>query len=321
MRGRVEAGDPRVQGLVEELQGQRISRRQFLERGAALLGTLAAANSLLAACTLPGADPTAAPAAAATPTLSAPTAGATPTPGGVQATSEAAATSDVPAGTPDDHIVDYEGPGEGFLALPEGAGPFPAVVVIQEWWGLDVHITDVAGRFASEGFIALAPDLYHGRVATEPGEAQKLAMALEQDVALEEIQNAINYLAARPDVAPARVGVIGFCMGGGLALQLAVRGEKVGVVASFYGAPLTPEQARQVKAPVFGSYGSKDRFAQADLDAMVAAIKEAGFEAEVKMYPAEHAFFNDRRNSYEPASAEDAWQRTLAAFRRYLGRL
>ncbi|HEU4758541.1 MAG TPA: dienelactone hydrolase family protein, partial [Dehalococcoidia bacterium] len=109
----------------------------------------------------------------------------------------------------------------GYLARPEGDGPFAGVIVVQEWWGLDAHIKDVAQRFAREGFAALAPDLYHGRVAKEPDEAQKLMMALDMNRAGGELARAAEYLAGQQFVKGRGIGAIGFCMGGGLALTLA----------------------------------------------------------------------------------------------------
>ncbi len=288
--------DPRITHLVGAFKQNQLTRREFLERGALILGSLSAANSLLAACTLPPAIRESA--------ASATNASGSYTPGPSSAKGE---------------IVQYPGPGEGYLTAPSGKGPFPGVVVIQEWWGLEPHIRSVVDRFAAEGFIALAPDLYHGRVATEPDEARKLAMSLEQDVAIEEIQNAINYLTGRIDLEPKEVAVIGFCMGGGLALQMAVKGQKVAIVAPFYGPPLKPEEAAKVKVPVVGSYGAKDRGIPMDaVKAMADEIRAAGQPVDIKFYPAGHAFFNDTRQSYDPASASDAWQRTLAAFRQAL---
>lgn len=304
--------DPRVSGLVQELQNNRISRRQFLNRGATILGSLAAANGLLAACTLPAAPESAAAPTAASLPVSTAASQATPEATNAPSSAAPAAQSGV--------IIDYEGPGQGYLAVPDGSGAFPAVVVIQEWWGLDDHIKSVTDRFAGEGFIAIAPDLYHGRVATEPDEARKLAMEMEQDVALEEIQNAANYLISRDDSGPKKVAVIGFCMGGGLALQMAATGENIAVVAPFYGRPLDAETAAQVDVPVVGSYGEQDQSIPPDeVNAMAAQIKATGQTVDIKFYPAGHAFFNDTRDSYNAEAAQDAWQRTLAAFRSALG--
>src|SRR5947209_5798467 len=124
----------------------------------------------------------------------------------------------------------------GHLAWPAGDGQFPAVVVIQEWWGLDDHIKDLTERMAREGFVALAPDLYHGQVATEPDDARKLVMALNMPIAMREIGGAIGYLSDLPVVEPKSVGVIGFCMGGRLSLTAASSGdERIGAAIAFYG--------------------------------------------------------------------------------------
>ena len=125
--------------------------------------------------------------------------------------------------------------GTGYLAIPEGEGPFPGVIVVQEWWGLDDHIKDVAGRFAREGFVALAPDLYHGKVTSEPDEAQKLMMSLNMPQASNELVKATEYLATRPEIAGRGIGATGFCMGGGLALTLATESEHIKAAAPFYG--------------------------------------------------------------------------------------
>jgi carboxymethylenebutenolidase len=176
-----------------------------------------------------------------------------------------------------------------YLARPGEDGSQAAVVVLQEWWGLVPHIKDVANRFAREGFIALAPDLYHGEKAEEPDEAQKLAMALDRERAVAEIVAAVHYLQQTEAVAPGKVGVVGWCMGGGLALSTAAASDLVGAAVAFYGRPL----------------------AEADT--------EHGVPHEVHIYPgAGHAFFNDTRPVYDAAAAGDAWQRTLAWFRRYL---
>lgn len=311
---RIHPGDPRVADLVQDLKNEQISRREFLNRGARVLGSLAAANGLLAACTLP-----AAPQSAVAPTLaSESSAGATAASTTTAAPTAAGATG-VGGMRPHGQLVDYAGPGEGYLAVPQGSGPFPAVVVIQEWWGLDDHIKSVAERFANEGYIAIAPDLYHGHVASEPNEAQKLMMEMEQDVALEEIQNAVNFLVGRDDVSPKKAAVIGFCMGGGLALQMAAKGQNIAIVAPFYGRPLDAAAAAQVKVPIVGSYGEQDQSIQPSaVNQMADQIKAAGQQVDIKFYPAGHAFFNDTRDSYNAAAAQDAWQRTLAAFSKAL---
>jgi carboxymethylenebutenolidase len=205
----------------------------------------------------------------------------------------------------------------GYLARPDIADPAPAVVVIQEWWGLDEHIKDVTRRFATEGFVALAPDLYKGVVATEPDEALKLVMELDMVEAVREIQRAVAFLGEQPYVAGPDVGVVGFCMGGGLALQTARAEENLGAVVAFYGRPLPAAEAAEVKAPVLGLYGAEDEgIPVAEVEAMKAALDEAGIESEIQIYQgAGHAFLNDTGSNYNAEAATDAWARTLAWFR------
>jgi carboxymethylenebutenolidase len=218
--------------------------------------------------------------------------------------------------------VEYPGNGEtgqGFLAAPEGEGPFPGVIVVQEWWGLDDHIKDVARRFAEEGFVALAPDLYHGKVTKEPGEAQRLMMSLDMGQATKELTKAADYLASRPEVAGRGIGAIGFCMGGGLALNLACESPHIRAVAPFYGANPTPvDKVQNLRGPLFAAYAENDNFAGESVRRQLEeALKQHSISHDVKTYPGtEHAFFNDTRAEvYNREAAEDAWKRALSLFR------
>lgn len=221
-------------------------------------------------------------------------------------------------------MIEFPGNGgqvPGYLSLP-GTTPAPGLVVIQEWWGLEPHIKDVADRFAAEGFAALAPDLYHGRVASEPDEARKLAMELEHDRAVAEIDAAARYLLSRSEVRGPKVGVVGFCMGGGLSLLTACRSNQVGAAVVFYGRNPNPiEQVRNLSCPLLGLYGEADQgIPPSEVERLRQALSEAGKQFELHIYPnAPHAFFNDTRASYRPEAAIDAWGRTLAFFRQHLG--
>jgi carboxymethylenebutenolidase len=294
-----------VMELVQAVQTGKLSRRTFLNRAAAAVGSLATANLLLAACQ---------PITAERPPV---VLDATPAPAAEAGLVE---QDGLLAG-----VVEYaDADGEaltGYLARPGTEGEYPGVVVIQEWWGLDEHIMEITRRFAQAGYIALAPDLYHGQVASEPDEARKLVMELDMNQAVVEIQQAIDYLLAQEGIAGASAGVIGFCMGGRLALMTGRTDESVGAVAAFYGTPLAPAEAAELQAPVLGIYGEADQgIPVADVEAMQAALDEAGIENSFTIYPdAQHAFFNDTRPSYNAEAAADAWEQTLAWFEQHLG--
>lgn len=210
----------------------------------------------------------------------------------------------------------------GYLAIPEG-GNGPGVVVIQEWWGLVDHIKDVCDRFAAEGFVALAPDLYHGQVAQSPDEAGKLMMALRIDEAERDLGGAIEYLLAHDAAIGRKVGTVGFCMGGALSLYAATKNSKVGACVVFYGGhPNVKPDLPNLQAPVLGIYGERDRSVTPErVHELEHELKELGKSIEVHIYPAaDHAFFNDQRSEvYNAEAAADAWQRVVEFLRRHLG--
>jgi carboxymethylenebutenolidase len=208
----------------------------------------------------------------------------------------------------------------GYLARPRDAGPRPAVVVIQEWWGVNAHIEDVTERLARQGYVALAPDLYHGVTVSEPDEARKMVMQLHMDDAVCEIQRAIDYMMEQEYVAGPKVGIIGFCMGGRLVLETARAEDKLGAAVVFYGRPLAPDEAGQVRAPVLGLYGAEDHgIPPESIRAMDQALEKAGIPHEIHIYEsAGHAFFNDTRPAHNQHAADDAWLRALTWFGKYL---
>ena len=220
--------------------------------------------------------------------------------------------------------VEFEsngGTARGYLATPEGGGG-PGVVVLQEWWGLVPHIEDVCERFAAEGFVALAPDLYHGEKTKSPDEAGKLMMALDIARAEKDMRGAVEFLLNRDDVRGESVGTVGFCMGGVLSLYAASKNQRVGACVVFYGIhPKVEPDLEALRAPVLGIYAEKDQFVPpAAARALEEKLKALGKEAEFHVYPGtDHAFFNDTRPEvYDAAAAADAWRRTLDFFRQNL---
>jgi carboxymethylenebutenolidase len=214
------------------------------------------------------------------------------------------------------------GTAEGYLSVPE-SGKGAGVVVIQEWWGLVPHIKDVCERFAREGFVALAPDLYHGKTTRSPDEAGKMMMAMRIDEAARDLAGAIDYVAALPENATHKVGTVGFCMGGALSLYAASKNPEVSACVVFYGGhPNVKPDLASLKAPVLGIYAGKDGFVTPDaVSALDAELSRLGKRHEFHTYPgAAHAFFNDTRPEvHDPAASADAWAKTIAFLRRELG--
>ena len=219
-------------------------------------------------------------------------------------------------------IVQYPsngGTSEGYLAVPASGGG-PGVIVIQEWWGLVPHIRSVADRFADAGFVALAPDLYHGIQTTEPDEAVKLIMGLAMDQAAKDIAGAAEFLAGRAEV-PGRIGTVGFCAGGSLALWSATLSDRIVATVGFY-----PGMPWERMSPKWSNYAGKVALIHCDghapsaspgIQAARQAIEGAGGEVVLHDYPGtEHAFFNDDRPEvYHGEAAASAWARTVELFR------
>jgi carboxymethylenebutenolidase len=211
----------------------------------------------------------------------------------------------------------------GYLATPENSSG-PGVVVIQEWWGLVPHIKEVCERFAGEGFVALAPDLYHGEQTTEPDEAGKKMMALRLDQAAKDLSGAVDELLRR--TGRDKVGVVGFCMGGGLALVLATkRPDAVAACVPFYGVVPWPDAQpdyTKLSGAVLGHFGTKDPSLPPDaVRQLEERLRSLGKEVEFRSYEgADHAFFNDHRPEvFDPQAAALAWSRTVDFLHAHLG--
>ena len=206
----------------------------------------------------------------------------------------------------------------GYLATP-ASGKGPAIVVIQEWWGLVSHIQDVVERFAKEGFLAIAPDLFHGKTTKSPDEAGKLVMELDAERAAKEINAAGEYLLQRPECSSKTYGVVGFCMGGGLAKYAATKDPKVSAAVSFYGGfKKVDTNWENLRGALLLIAGEKDKGVTPEGErALAEKLKAMGKNVTVKTYPnADHAFFNDTRPEvYNADAARDAWKTTLELFR------
>ncbi len=201
------------------------------------------------------------------------------------------------------------------------AGTGPAIVVIQEWWGLVKQIEGVVDRFAREGFLAIAPDLYHGQAAKSPDEAQRLAMELDAERAEREIAHAGEFLLNRPECTSKSYGVVGFCMGGGLAQLAGSRQSNAAATVSFYGAlRKAPIDWAGLSGPILLIYGADDPGVPAKQGReLEQKLKQLGKTVELNVYPgAGHAFFNETGRNYKPEAAEDAWRRTIAFFKQHV---
>ena len=209
----------------------------------------------------------------------------------------------------------------GYLATPKTVQG-PGVVVIQEWWGLVDHIKDVCDRLAAEGFVALAPDFYHGEIAKSPDEAGKMMMTLRIDEAEKDLKRAIDYLLANAATSSSKVGTVGFCMGGALSLYAATKNDNVGACVVFYGGhPNVKPDLANLKSPVLGIYGERDRSVSPSVvHELDRKLKQLGKSFEYHIYHgADHAFFNDTRPTvYNAEAAADAWTRTIEFLRSHL---
>ena len=216
------------------------------------------------------------------------------------------------------------GQAHGYLAIPE-SGSGPGVIVIQEWWGLTDYIVDVTNRLANEGFVALAPDLFGGKTTHDSGEAGRLMSELPVEQAAKDLSGAVDFLLDHPAVSSAKVGAVGFCMGGGFVLQLATQqGDKIGAAVPFYGVgTAVPDQYSGLTAPVQGHYAEHDQFYPVEeaRKQEQQIRRESGAEVEFFYYPAEHAFHaeHDLLGTYDADQAKLAWQRAVEFLHAKLG--
>ena len=211
----------------------------------------------------------------------------------------------------------------GYLAEPE-SGSGPAVVVLQEWWGVDDHIRGVCDRLAGAGFIALAPDLYHGDTTDKPDEAQQKMMAMSMARAEQEMAGAVAFLSAHEGRTGTGVGSIGWCLGGGLSVWAAATNPEIGACVTYYyvmahGKP----DFSQIKGPVLGHFGTADDFVPVEAaEGLLDELRAAGVDAEFVFYEGDgHAFFNEtnRFGTYDPDATQRSWERSVDFLQTHLG--
>ncbi|HEX8139090.1 MAG TPA: dienelactone hydrolase family protein [Pyrinomonadaceae bacterium] len=207
-----------------------------------------------------------------------------------------------------------------FVARPEteGDAAAPAVILVQEWWGINDHIRDLAGRYAREGFLCVAPDLYRGKITEDAEEASRLMHDLDLDDGINTINHAIEETTERYGVT--RLGITGYCMGGTFALRAACEIPALGAAAAFYGDIPEESTLSQLKVPTLFIAGARDNWITPQkVEGLKEAARKYDLPVEVVSYDADHAFFNDTRPEvYNPEAAADAWQRVLKLFRERL---
>jgi carboxymethylenebutenolidase len=208
-------------------------------------------------------------------------------------------------------MIDLAG-GKAYLSLPSGVGPFPGIIVIQEWWGLNDHIKHCADRLAGEGYAAIAVDLYDGQIATDSDTAMKLMGAVNDAAAEKIIHAAHSFLKTDERVNATNTGVIGWCFGGGWALRTAIEEPDLDAAVIYYGRLIDdPQQLMQIHARVLGIFGTKDKgIPQEAVASFDAALTKAEVQHEIYSYEAEHAFANPSNAIYDEKSAAAAWEKT-----------
>jgi carboxymethylenebutenolidase len=203
---------------------------------------------------------------------------------------------------------------QGTLYTPSGKGPFPALIVVHEWWGLNDWVKEQGSKLADQGYAALAIDLYRGKVATTPDEAHQIMRGVPEDRAKRDLHAAFEYLASQSNVKKDRIGAIGWCMGGGYALDVALQEPSLAATVINYGHLATdPDALKKINAPILGLFGAQDKgITPEDVQKFEQTMKQLGKKIEVKEYEdAGHAFENpNNKQGYREADAQDAWKRT-----------
>jgi carboxymethylenebutenolidase len=204
---------------------------------------------------------------------------------------------------------------QGVLYTPPGKGPFPALIVIHEWWGLNDWVKDQGSKLADQGYVALAVDLYRGKVATTPEMAHEIMRGVPEDRAKRDLHAAFAFLSSQSSVKKDRIGAIGWCMGGGYSLDVALQEPSLAAAVINYGHLATdPDALKKINAPILGLFGAQDQgIPPADVKKFGEALDGMGKKIEIKIYDdAGHAFENpNNKEGYREADAADAWKRTV----------
>jgi carboxymethylenebutenolidase len=206
------------------------------------------------------------------------------------------------------------GPTTAYVASPDDSQPDAAVILIQEWWGINDHIRDIAGRYASEGYMCIAPDLYRGKIAKDPQEASRMMNELAIEDGMATIKQTVEDLRDQRGVE--KIGITGYCMGGIYALRAACEIPTLGAAAPFYGDIPEEEVLAKLTVPTLFIAGARDNWINAEkVEALKEAARQFDLPVEVVVYDADHAFFNDTRPEvYDAEAAADAWRRVLTLF-------
>jgi carboxymethylenebutenolidase len=207
---------------------------------------------------------------------------------------------------------------QGVLYTPEGKEPFPGIIVIHEWWGLNDWVKEQAAKLSDQGYVTLAVDLYRGKVATTPDEAHEIMRGLPEDRAKRDLHAAVEFLSSQSNVKKDRIGSIGWCMGGGFSLDVALQEPTLKADVINYGHLATdPASLQKINASVLGLFGGQDRgIPVEDVKKFEQTLKGQGKKVEIVIYPeAGHAFENpNNKAGYRAEDAADAWKRTTAFF-------
>ena len=209
---------------------------------------------------------------------------------------------------------------KAYVAHPAGGGPRPVVIVVQEWWGLNENIKDIARRFANEGYFAVAPDLYSRqghKVASDPNTAAQLMGGLKTTDGIEDLKSTISWVRGQKETKSSKIGITGYCMGGSYAMLLPCESKEISAAAPFYGEIPSDDKIKNLNCPIFYAYGANDGWIQRpDVERLAADLKKFGKNGKVKIYEGcDHGFFNDtRKDVYAPDAAKDGWQHTLKLF-------